>query len=379
MDLKVLHITNWYPSPTASFTALWIKRHIDSLPTEVNNTIYHIEILKGHLAFKKQVDREVKRIIFHLPFQIWIINELIYLFLLVYILFFLEKLKNYHCINFHIAYPILTYFNLISGFIKIPVFVIEHWSAYHFNFGVKGRLNRIIKIFNNNFIWLTVSEALANDLQHFSGRKIQYRVLPNVVSDNFYYQEKYKFNEEQRVFFMVSQWKEPKNPIMVFNCFRNMEKQYPGIKLRVGGYGPLEKDMLDYIKENRLETKIEYLGKLSEKEIADELNSADAFIHSSFYETFSVVCAEAASCGCPVIAPEVGGIPEFINSSNGILYDPLHCISLENALLKIINKTVKFDRCQIAASSVQFHGREVGKLYHKYILEIVNRGNDILR
>jgi hypothetical protein len=42
------------------------------------------------------------------------------------------------------------------------------------------------------------------------------------------------------------------------------------------------------------------------------------FLLFSYFETFSCVLAEALCSGIPVIATNAGGIPEFVNSKNGI-------------------------------------------------------------
>lgn len=54
--------------------------------------------------------------------------------------------------------------------------------------------------------------------------------------------------------------------------------------------------------------------------VADFLNAADAFIFPSFHENLPISILEAGYFGLPVIASNVGGIPEMIsNSRNGYL------------------------------------------------------------
>jgi glycosyltransferase involved in cell wall biosynthesis len=43
------------------------------------------------------------------------------------------------------------------------------------------------------------------------------------------------------------------------------------------------------------------------------------FVNVSASEGLPVAIMEAMSCGIPVIAPAVGGIPEIVNSENGVL------------------------------------------------------------
>ena len=94
-----------------------------------------------------------------------------------------------------------TYLHLFQNFIKKPIVITEHWSAYHLNFGVKKELNRIKRIFNNKVTWITVSEALKNDLIRFSGNTaLKAFVIPNVV-DSVTFTSR---NQEKRDYFFMA-------------------------------------------------------------------------------------------------------------------------------------------------------------------------------
>ncbi|MCC6370019.1 MAG: glycosyltransferase [Bacteroidia bacterium] len=65
---------------------------------------------------------------------------------------------------------------------------------------------------------------------------------------------------------------------------------------------------------------IKICGYISDKTKLMELYSmADAFLLPSVAENFPNTIVEALLCGTPVIASNVGGIPEQINNSNGLL------------------------------------------------------------
>jgi len=231
-----------------------------------------------------------------------------------------ENTTKYDSVNFHIAYPNCTYIKLLKKFIYCPIVITEHWSAYHFNFNAPdpNKLNRIRQIFHHNLSIITVSRALANDILQFSGADFPFFVVPNVVDTKIFYYYP-KIRRDHNIFFMVSQWKWPKDPFTIINKWPEILKRHPYAVLRIGGYGPQWYEMKTLVKTLKLENSIIFLGKLTPLRISEEMNQAFAFIHYSKYETFSVVCAEAVCCGLPVIAKEVGGISEFINETNGIL------------------------------------------------------------
>jgi glycosyltransferase involved in cell wall biosynthesis len=58
-------------------------------------------------------------------------------------------------------------------------------------------------------------------------------------------------------------------------------------------------------------------------ELASIMSKADIFVHTSLAESFGLSVAEASASGIPVVATNVGGIPEIINNGvNGLLIDP---------------------------------------------------------
>jgi glycosyltransferase involved in cell wall biosynthesis len=66
-----------------------------------------------------------------------------------------------------------------------------------------------------------------------------------------------------------------------------------------------------------------FLGYLKGKELAAAYASADVFVYASETETMGNVVLEAMACGCPVVAPNAGGIPSLLtHGQTGFLYRP---------------------------------------------------------
>jgi glycosyltransferase involved in cell wall biosynthesis len=53
------------------------------------------------------------------------------------------------------------------------------------------------------------------------------------------------------------------------------------------------------------------------------LAGLDAYVHPSRYESFCLSVLEAMAAGLPVIASKVGGLPELVTPTTGILIDAL--------------------------------------------------------
>ena len=82
-------------------------------------------------------------------------------------------------------------------------------------------------------------------------------------------------------------------------------KYNPEIELLLGhGYGPIIPTMEQLILEKSLEGNVKFLGKMDKNEIARTLANTDAYLFSSNYETFSVVCAQRTMLWCANYWPE---------------------------------------------------------------------------
>lgn len=69
------------------------------------------------------------------------------------------------------------------------------------------------------------------------------------------------------------------------------------------------------------EVNIELLGMIGGREIIDELKSADFFVHPSIMDNSPHAVCEAQLIGCPVIASNVGGVPDLVeDGKTGFLY-----------------------------------------------------------
>lgn len=360
--MKVLHITNWYPNDANPNESPFIKRHIQSIEPFVQQKIFHLNISKGRFLLLINL----KTFILKLPGLPWLFSELFSCLVLLCYLGYQRVNRNYDIINFHIAYPNLTFWNQIFKWVKIPVVITEHWSAYHLNFGVSKKLPRISQIFHQSIPVIAVSQALIDDIRDYSQKEFPSYIVPNVVDKKVFYRD-HGIERESKRFFMVSQWKEPKQPFIVIGAFKKLLREDSDVKLYIGGFGPQWLQMKEAVESV---DQIQLLGKLNSEEIALQMNMASAYLHPSDYETFSVVCAEALSCGCPVISSEVGGIVEFVNETNGILVRENKEDQFFTAMHEFLTDPLSFEEIDT------FSVRSVGARYYNILQNIINEANE---
>lgn len=102
-------------------------------------------------------------------------------------------------------------------------------------------------------------------------------------------------------------------------------------KLTVIGDGPLRSELQRGCPEH-----VEFLGPLRHDEVLRRMRRARVLVFPSiWFESFGLTIVEAFSCGVPVIASRIGGIPEIVDAGVvGELVEPGDVGAWCNAILK---------------------------------------------
>ena len=107
----------------------------------------------------------------------------------------------------------------------------------------------------------------------------------------------------------------------------------------VGG-GPQIGALTKLVNELGLSAKVDFLGYVVGPELLRLYRTADVFSHPSMTEGIPNVVLEAMANSLPVVASNVGGIPDVIkNGYSGILVEPKNAHALANALEQVITDT----------------------------------------
>ena len=361
---KVLHITNWYPNKWNPHEAGFIKEHFKACENYAKQELWHIQIRNdGHYFsfFSGDYSENEHYLILDTKIQVYRFQEILTLLLLIVLRMRLRK-KWWDVTNVHIAYPLLRFTRIFKYMFGSLIIITEHWSAFRNSFFLPNKskaARRIANIFSYNLPLIAVSKALMSDIVNFSGYKdFPKYIIPNVVDPDIFHPGETELDNVP-VFLMVASWTPIKRPFLAMEAFSEILNDFPEAKLRIVGSGYHFKEMKDFVNTRKLQNSIQLLGPMDKYGIAKEMRQAKCFLHASDYETFSVVCAEALSCGVPVIASNVGGIPEFVNDENGMLVENTH-LSWTSALKKFISGNfVKKNICE--GSQKTFHPKTVGK------------------
>jgi len=90
-----------------------------------------------------------------------------------------------------------------------------------------------------------------------------------------------------------------------------------------GGYGNRQEYDLICQTAKTSPCRVDFLGKLSQKELAKVMNEGDVFVLPSFYEGLPLVLIEAMACGLSVVCTDLPGIKPWLDEripENGVVF-----------------------------------------------------------
>ena len=128
----------------------------------------------------------------------------------------------------------------------------------------------------------------------------------------------------------VGRLAEQKRPDLLVEAFGDLTA--PASLVLVGD-GPLRGRVEAAVRRSPARDRITLRGFVPHAEVPAVLRSLDLLVLPSIYEEMGSVLAEAMACGLPVVASDVGGIPDVVrDGETGILVPPGDVVALTKAL-----------------------------------------------
>jgi glycosyltransferase involved in cell wall biosynthesis len=92
------------------------------------------------------------------------------------------------------------------------------------------------------------------------------------------------------------------------------------------------------VRQMKIEQYCLFTGPLRREDVIYLMNMAEAVVLPSFIENAPYVILESMACGTPVVASNVGGVPEIVEDKyNGLLVEPGSPTSLANAVVSVLS------------------------------------------
>ncbi|MDP3012737.1 MAG: glycosyltransferase family 4 protein, partial [Candidatus Subteraquimicrobiales bacterium] len=316
--MRVLLISNMYPSKDSPNFGIFIKEQVDTLKQKgVNFTLVVNTIKKGG----------------------WVS-------LFKYLLLFIKVIKasfyDFDLIHYHYLFPngLLALIPYVLR--RKPLIATAHGSDVNLvaKVGWIKRLNSLV--FKHLSILICVSEDLASELQQvfqINPKKVLV-VDCGVDTDIFKPEDKNRLRNliglspSQKIVLYVGNLVLVKGVNYLIEALPEIIKKHPEVYLVLIGSGPALKDLQREVVALNLEDYVRFEGAKPHWQIPRWMGAADVFVLPSEREGFGLVALEAMACGVPVVASKVGGLTEFIeDGKDGFLINS----GDKNALVEKIN------------------------------------------
>lgn len=224
----------------------------------------------------------------------------------------LLKLKL-HIIHLHYAIPHTLSAILAKKISKLNFKIIT--TIHGTDLYITRKREEIKKILvyclENSDIVTCVSNYLKNCLIEELKLRRKIELIPNFVDTKVFFPNKDGKKREIKRILHVSNFRPLKRIEDVIEAFANVSSKYnKGVELVLVGDGPQKKIAEKLTKKYRITQNVHFLGEV--KNVEEIYREADIFLLPSEEESFGLAALEALASGLPVVATNVGGIPEVV-------------------------------------------------------------------
>lgn len=356
--MKVLFATSWFPSKFNPTNGNFVERHLSAVKF-VGHEVALVHVEYSHRVLVPSIDiREIdgaKVYQLYLPRVFSKRKQLRDLWYRKFLKALDRDGFSPEIIHGHVYFPIAELIGFIQNRFQVPVVYTEHWSGFRevnadrYTSEVKSMIEQAV---SRTDVILPVSHDLESIMRQ-KGLNGDYQVVNNAV-DTSIFRPRHLQNEEFTFLHISNFDTRSKNTEGIIRAFSKMKSNKS--KLIIAGDGDLTR-LNRFIKESEIDqTNIELKGVLSYQEVATEMNRSSCHVLFSNFENLPCVIAESHCCGIPVIATSVGGIPEMIDSTNGILIEAKDEQALTNAFEQMKSSETEYFQDEIARAAAARYG-----------------------
>lgn len=372
---KILWLCSWYPGKTEPFNGDFIQRHARA--AALYNDLYIIHVYGDTSGQISKVEKEVHKAegltehLVYFPKKTSFFGRAkahyrwLFLFRQAIRKYMVENGKP-DLVHIHIPFKAGLLGLWLKKRYKLPFLVSEHWGIYNdvevLNYsGRSSSFKRFTKnVFEQAAACISVSRYLAAGVSQLVLSR-PFAIIPNVVDTTLFFPAGKPASPLR--FIHVSNMVPLKNTEGILRAFKQFKEQ--GGRAELWMIGDTDQRIRDYATSIGLQGNgVTFFGEVSYAAVAEKMKQCHCLMVNSNIENSPCVIGEALCTGLPVIATEVGGIPELVNEKNALLIRPGDDEGLCTAMRTMMESYSQFDLKKIADDARgKFSYPAVGKLF----------------
>lgn len=376
--LKILFIAGWYPSKSNRVYGTFIKEHAKAVSLYNDVIVIYSEGIKRLINKLFKVEDNVEDGIrtLRLCYRKSPITKTTYFIYLWSMFEIFRKLRRtgwkpdiIHAHVFLAGVPAV----ILGKIYKIPVVITEHWSGFPRH--MLGKLDLVKARFalNRAKIVLPVSKNLESSIKSY-GINNRFEVIYNVADIHTFYPSLKKDVNKIKKILLIASLLPVKGIPYLLQSLAQLKQKRQNFSLEIVGDGPNREEYEKLTMEFGLVKEVKFTGLKSKSEIAEFMRNSDFFVLPSLWENLPCVLIEAMASGLPIIASNVGGIPEILNKENSILIPPKDINALASAIDYMLDHYQEYSSDKISQYakekfSYETVGLKLDKIYNRILYE----------
>jgi glycosyltransferase involved in cell wall biosynthesis len=215
-----------------------------------------------------------------------------------------------------------------------------------------------------------VSSGLRDRLLSVGIASKKITVIPNGVNQEIFQprlkqscREQLSLPKDQKIILFVGRIAEEKGICYLLEAAEKLLKIRRDVLFCLVGDGELRLHLEETSLKKGLLSNVNFLGRRTPADIVLWMGACDIFCLPSIREGHPNVVLEALSCGRPVVASQVGGIPDMVNEENGILVEPKDSEGLFEALCSALQK--EWNSIEIRQSVAHYSWEKAARGYYQ--------------
>ena len=231
----------------------------------------------------------------------------------------------------------------------IPLVVTYHGSEVHDRLANRRKGWQMCR---DVFKYADLNLPVSRDLERILRRHLEPQgrcetLLLGVDQTRFFPSSERK---KKRNVLFVGHVKKEKGIFDLLMAWKEVKKVFQDVVLTVVGIDYSGKEFSKRIVSLDLADSVRMIGPLPNQEIPDIMRESSIFCLPSYGEGTPVSIMEAMSCGLPIVATRVGGIPDIVlHNQTGLLVDKGSIQGLAQAIILLLSKPDEMTRLSQAA------------------------------
>lgn len=283
----------------------------------------------------------------------------------------MQGFRNIYCLSASMTYRMSDQYKFHH---YNPFTMLHYWLRSYKDVSAGVQEQKLMKV-NHYFMGRTDWDR---NIVHYYSPGSTYYYCPEAIRPEIYHSRKvWKFVKHKTMrLITISSASTLKGNDLILRTAKILKQFNFNFEWRVAGSMDSFKLYESILGLRHEKLNIKLLGYINSEQIIDELSEADAYVHTAIIDNSPNSLCEAQLLGCPVVASNVGGIPQLVdNEVTGFLfpYNEPHTLAFRLMNMqgdKNLLEQISLNEFQV--SHIRHDEHKIVEILYSIYLDIIN-------